>query len=215
VADRGYNLRVTSDQWTEVCHAMERHYATGAHGAGSVEGVQAVGEIIATHFPPCRAGATRTSCRTGRRYFDNRPARGPDDMMSHSNPRRPARSAPRGASCACACAARDAGGLQRVPARGQASGRADRAVKPAGLPPLATHVFPYDPKTTTGRRDGCRSRTPARGHAGGHRAAVQPRLRRSGACEPGRGSVAARRGHAHRPADAVRDPRGAGQRASS
>jgi len=52
VADRGYNLRVTSDQWTEVCHAMERHFTQGDHGAGSVEGVKAVGEIIAVHFPP-------------------------------------------------------------------------------------------------------------------------------------------------------------------
>ena len=67
VADRGYNLRVTSDQWTEVCHAMERHYATGGHGAGSVEGVQAVGEIIATHFPPV-PGARNTD------ELPNRPA---------------------------------------------------------------------------------------------------------------------------------------------
>jgi uncharacterized membrane protein len=63
VADRGYNLRVTSDQWTEVCHAMERHYATGGHGAGSIEGVQAVGGIT-THFPPVPGGRDRTSCRT-------------------------------------------------------------------------------------------------------------------------------------------------------
>ena len=51
VADRGYNLRVTSDQWSAVCHAMERHYAAGDFGTGSIEGVRAAGAIIATHFP--------------------------------------------------------------------------------------------------------------------------------------------------------------------
>ena len=56
VADRGYNLRVTSDQWTEVCHSMERPYAPGDFGAGSIEGVRAVGDIIAAHFPPLPGG---------------------------------------------------------------------------------------------------------------------------------------------------------------
>jgi uncharacterized membrane protein len=56
VADRGYNLRVTSDQWTEVCHAMERHFAAGDYGAASVQGVRQVGELIAAHFPPLPGG---------------------------------------------------------------------------------------------------------------------------------------------------------------
>jgi uncharacterized membrane protein len=56
VADRGYNLRVTSDQWTEVCHAMERHFAAGDHGAASVQGVHEVGRLIAAHFPPLPGG---------------------------------------------------------------------------------------------------------------------------------------------------------------
>jgi uncharacterized membrane protein len=56
VADRGYNLRVTSDQWTEVCHAMERHFAAGDHGAGSVRGVREVGRLVAAHFPPQPGG---------------------------------------------------------------------------------------------------------------------------------------------------------------
>ena len=56
VADRGYNLRVTSDQWTEVCHAMERHFAAGDYGAASVQGVRDVGALIAVHFPPLPGG---------------------------------------------------------------------------------------------------------------------------------------------------------------
>ncbi len=56
VADRGYNLRVTSDQWTDVCHAMERHFAAGDYGAASVQGVHQVGELIAAHFPPLPGG---------------------------------------------------------------------------------------------------------------------------------------------------------------
>jgi uncharacterized membrane protein len=56
VADRGYNLRVTSDQWTEVCHAMERHFAAGDYGAASIQGVREVGALIAVHFPPLPGG---------------------------------------------------------------------------------------------------------------------------------------------------------------
>jgi uncharacterized membrane protein len=56
VADRGYNLKVTSDQWTEVCHAMERHFANGDYGAASVQGVREVGRLIAAHFPPLPGG---------------------------------------------------------------------------------------------------------------------------------------------------------------
>ena len=56
VADRGYNLRITSDQWIEVCHAMERHFATGDHGVASVHGVREVGQLIAAHFPPLPGG---------------------------------------------------------------------------------------------------------------------------------------------------------------
>jgi uncharacterized membrane protein len=56
VADRGYNLKVTSDQWTEVCHAMERHFAAGDHGAASIHGVREVGQLIAAHFPPLPGG---------------------------------------------------------------------------------------------------------------------------------------------------------------
>ena len=52
VADRGYNLRVTNDEWADICRAMERLYRAGDFEAGSLEGVRRVGEIVARHFPP-------------------------------------------------------------------------------------------------------------------------------------------------------------------
>jgi uncharacterized membrane protein len=51
VADRGFNGRVTAEQWTEVCHRMEQLFANGDAGAACVEGIRGVGELIARHFP--------------------------------------------------------------------------------------------------------------------------------------------------------------------
>jgi len=56
VADRGYNLRVTSDEWSAVCGAMERMFRGGDFAAGALEGVRQVGEILAAHFPPLPGG---------------------------------------------------------------------------------------------------------------------------------------------------------------
>jgi len=56
IADRGYNLRVTADEWADVCSAMERLFVVGQFEAGALEGVRRVGELIARHFPPLPAG---------------------------------------------------------------------------------------------------------------------------------------------------------------
>jgi uncharacterized membrane protein len=56
VADRGYNLRVTSNEWTAVCGAMERTFRAGDFAAGALEGVRQVGAILAAHFPPLPGG---------------------------------------------------------------------------------------------------------------------------------------------------------------
>ena len=56
VADRGYNLRVTSDEWAEICHAMERLFKAGDFEAGALEGVRRVGDVLAAHFPPLPGG---------------------------------------------------------------------------------------------------------------------------------------------------------------
>jgi uncharacterized membrane protein YgcG len=51
VADRGFNGRVTEQEWAEVCRRMEQSFARGAPRQAIVEGVQAVGALIARHFP--------------------------------------------------------------------------------------------------------------------------------------------------------------------
>ena len=51
VADRGFNGRVTVQEWSEVCRRMEQSFARGAPRQAIVEGIQAVGALIARHFP--------------------------------------------------------------------------------------------------------------------------------------------------------------------
>jgi len=51
VADRGFNGRVTAEEWAAVCHRMEAHFRANRPQQAIVEGVQAVGALIAKHFP--------------------------------------------------------------------------------------------------------------------------------------------------------------------
>jgi uncharacterized membrane protein len=51
VADRGFNGRVTVQEWSEVCRRMEQSFARGSPRQAIVEGIQAVGVLIARHFP--------------------------------------------------------------------------------------------------------------------------------------------------------------------
>jgi uncharacterized membrane protein len=51
VADRGFNGRVTSEEWAEVCHTMERLFAAEKARQAAVEGIFAVGKLIARHYP--------------------------------------------------------------------------------------------------------------------------------------------------------------------
>jgi len=51
VADRGYNGRVTGEQWREVCARMERLFAKGDSTEALVLGILDVGNLIAQHFP--------------------------------------------------------------------------------------------------------------------------------------------------------------------
>jgi uncharacterized membrane protein len=56
VADRGFNLRVTANEWATVCGAMERMFRVRDFEAGALEGVRRVGAILAAHFPPLPGG---------------------------------------------------------------------------------------------------------------------------------------------------------------
>lgn len=51
VADRGFNGRVSEQEWAEVCRRMEQAFARGAARQAVIEGIQAVGALIARHFP--------------------------------------------------------------------------------------------------------------------------------------------------------------------
>ncbi len=51
VADRAFKTRVADEEWREVCARMERSFAAHQPGPAIVEGIRAVGELIARHFP--------------------------------------------------------------------------------------------------------------------------------------------------------------------
>ena len=50
VADRGFNKRVTQEQWDAICRALEKHFGNGAFEAGLSEGIAAIGELQREHF---------------------------------------------------------------------------------------------------------------------------------------------------------------------
>ena len=52
VADRGFAELVNQGQWEAVCRLMQDHYRAGRFQAGSIAGVEAVGNLIAHHFAP-------------------------------------------------------------------------------------------------------------------------------------------------------------------
>jgi len=51
VADRGLTRHVKQQEWDSVCRMMEEHFRAGRFQAGSIAGVDAVGSLLARHFP--------------------------------------------------------------------------------------------------------------------------------------------------------------------
>jgi len=51
VADRGLANRVSQAEWEAVCKVMEGHFRAGRYAAGALAGVDAVGTLLARHFP--------------------------------------------------------------------------------------------------------------------------------------------------------------------
>lgn len=51
VADRGFNGRVSAQQWSDVCQRMEQLFSQGAAAQAMIAGIQAAGALIAQHFP--------------------------------------------------------------------------------------------------------------------------------------------------------------------
>jgi len=56
VADRGINRRVAQDTWEAVCRAMEAAFTEGRFEHGPVDGITAIGELLAQHFPRSTSG---------------------------------------------------------------------------------------------------------------------------------------------------------------
>jgi uncharacterized membrane protein len=52
VADRGFQGRVNPAEWEDVCRLMEEHFRAGRFETGSIAGVDAIGNLLARHYPP-------------------------------------------------------------------------------------------------------------------------------------------------------------------
>jgi uncharacterized membrane protein len=57
IADRGFAGRVSQSEWDAVCRLMEQHFRAGRFEAGSIAGVDAIGALLARHFPASGAEA--------------------------------------------------------------------------------------------------------------------------------------------------------------
>ena len=51
VADRGLSGRIAPAEWESVCRLMEQHFRARRFEVGSLAGVDAVGTLLARHFP--------------------------------------------------------------------------------------------------------------------------------------------------------------------
>jgi uncharacterized membrane protein len=51
VADRGFRGKVSDAEWQAVCRLMEEHFRAGRFQIGSIAGVEAIGNLLARHFP--------------------------------------------------------------------------------------------------------------------------------------------------------------------
>ena len=57
IADRAFKNRVSASEWAAVCRLMEQHFRAGSFESGALAGIEAVGTLLSTHFPPLAAGA--------------------------------------------------------------------------------------------------------------------------------------------------------------
>jgi uncharacterized membrane protein len=51
VADRGFDGKVSGAEWDAVCRLMEEHFRAGRFQVGAIAGVEAIGNLLARHFP--------------------------------------------------------------------------------------------------------------------------------------------------------------------
>ncbi len=51
VADRGVAAEVDAAEWLPIIELMQQHFRAGNHLAGALAGIEAIGELLARHFP--------------------------------------------------------------------------------------------------------------------------------------------------------------------
>jgi len=56
VADRGIHTKVGSEEWEEICRAMETAFRQGRFEAGVIAGIGAISTHLQAHFPTERQG---------------------------------------------------------------------------------------------------------------------------------------------------------------
>ncbi len=61
VADRGFQGRVSPAEWEAVCRLMEEHFRAGRFQVGSIAGVDAIGNLLARHFPQAAVRAIQSN----------------------------------------------------------------------------------------------------------------------------------------------------------
>ena len=61
VADRGFQGRVSPAEWEAVCRLMEEHFRAGRFQVGAIAGVEAIGNLLARHFPQASAKAVHSN----------------------------------------------------------------------------------------------------------------------------------------------------------
>ena len=59
VADRGFDGRVSAEQWRDVCAGIEARMRAGEPEAAVLHGIEALSAIVAAHFPRDVAGEDR------------------------------------------------------------------------------------------------------------------------------------------------------------
>jgi uncharacterized membrane protein len=61
VADRAIHRRVGLQAWESICSVMQQEFRVGRFHEGAVMGVQAVSDLLATHFPPIEGDVNELS----------------------------------------------------------------------------------------------------------------------------------------------------------
>lgn len=51
LADRGFNGKVTGEEWEAICREMEGHFARGEFEQGALAGISRVDALLRRHFP--------------------------------------------------------------------------------------------------------------------------------------------------------------------